>query len=194
MNQLTLKSQLETMHVMLDVLLDIVPNFSSNMELNPKRPPDDLYNVYSIMKTSKELWNALEKKYKTKDAGTKKFYVARFLEYKMIDNKTVVSQVQELQVIIQDLLVEGRNLMNTLFEHVKNVLNVHINFVVGLVMNEEFQVPVRIEKLSLLWKDFKNYLKHKRKEMTVKDLIVRLRIEEDNKATERRSKGNSSMN
>ena len=37
------------------------------------------------------------------------------------------------------------------------------------------------EKLPTLWKDFKNYLKRKRKEMTVEDLIVRLRIEEDNK-------------
>ncbi|PHU02320.1 Chitin-binding lectin 1 [Capsicum chinense] len=58
-------------------------------------------------KTAKELWGALERKNKTEDAGTKKFFVARFLEYKMIDNKSVVSQVQELQVIIHDLLVEG---------------------------------------------------------------------------------------
>ena len=32
---------------------------------------DDLYNVYSNAKTSKELWDALEKKYKTEDAGMK---------------------------------------------------------------------------------------------------------------------------
>ena len=40
-----------------------------------------------------------------------------------------------------------------------------------------------------MWKDFKNYLKHKCKEMTIEDLIVRLHIEEDNKVVERRSKG-----
>lgn len=38
----------------------------------------------------------MEWKYMTEDTGTKKFFVARFLEYKMIDSKTVVSQVQEL--------------------------------------------------------------------------------------------------
>ncbi|GJX60848.1 hypothetical protein Tco_0292238 [Tanacetum coccineum] len=38
-----------------------------------------------------------------------------------------------------------------------------------------------IKKLPPSWVDFKNYLKHKRKEMSVEDLIVRLRIEEDNK-------------
>ncbi|KAF3627657.1 putative glucan endo-1,3-beta-glucosidase A-like [Capsicum annuum] len=37
-------------------------------------------------------------------------------------------------------------------------------------------------------------MKHKRKKMTVEDIIVKLHIEEDNKATERRSKENSAMN
>ncbi|PHT59574.1 hypothetical protein CQW23_01937 [Capsicum baccatum] len=51
-----------------------------------------------------------------------------------------------------------------------------------------------IEKLPPLWKDFKNYLKHKCKEITIEDHIVRLRIEEDNKAAERKSKENSTIN
>ncbi|GJY45660.1 hypothetical protein Tco_0434723 [Tanacetum coccineum] len=58
--------------------------------------------------TAKELWESLERKYKTEDAGTKKFVV-----------------------------------------------------------------------------EFKNYLKHKRKEMSVEDLVVRLRIEEDNKLAQK---------
>ena len=74
-----------------------------------------------------------------------------------------------MQVIIHDLLAEG------------------------LIVNDAFQVAAIIEKLPPLWKDFKNYLKHKCKEMTVEDLIVRLRIEEDNKAAEKRSRGNSSI-
>ena len=40
------------------------------------------------------------------------------------------------------------------------------------------------------WKDFKNYLKHKRKEMNVEDLIVRLRIEEDNRGSEKKLSNN----
>ena len=35
------------------------------------------------------------------------------------------------------------------------------------------------------WKDFKNYLKHKRKELSIEDLIVRLRIEEDNRKNDK---------
>ncbi|XP_075110198.1 uncharacterized protein LOC142181242 [Nicotiana tabacum] len=130
---------------------------------------DGLYNVYSVMETSKVLWNALEKKYKTEDVGLKKFVAARFLDFKMIDTRSVITQVQELQVIVHDLLAEG------------------------MVINEAFQVAAFIEKLPPLWKDFKNYLKHKRKEMTLEDLIVRLRIEEDNKNAEKKSHGNSTI-
>ncbi|KAK3043892.1 hypothetical protein RJ639_000591 [Escallonia herrerae] len=34
---------------------------------------------------------------------------------------------------------------------------------------------------------YKNYLKHKRKEMKLEDLIVRLRIEEDNRQSEKKA-------
>ena len=95
----------------------------------------------------------------------KKFIAAKFLDFKMIDSKTVVTQVQELQVIIHDLLAEG------------------------LIVNDAFQVAAIVEKLPPLWKDFKNYLKHICKDMTVEDLIIRLRIEEDNKGAEKKSYG-----
>ncbi|XP_019246492.1 PREDICTED: uncharacterized protein LOC109226148 [Nicotiana attenuata] len=130
---------------------------------------DSLYNVYSVMITSKEWWNALDKKYKTEDVGLKKFVPAKFLDLKMVDSKSLITQVQELQVIVHDLLAEG------------------------MVINEVFQVTTFIEKLPPMWKDFKNYLKHKRKEMTFEDLVVRLGIEEDNKAAEKKPRGNSKI-
>ena len=42
------------------------------------------------------------------------------------------------------------------------------------------------EKLPPAWKDFKNYLKHKQKEMSIEDLVVRLLIKEDNRCFEKR--------
>ena len=123
---------------------------------------DALYNVYCVKKTTKELWESLDKKYKTEDVGAKKFVVGRFLDYKMVDSKTVVSQVQEFQLILHEIHSEG------------------------MVLSEAFQVAAIIEKLPPGWKDFKNYLKHKRKEMNVEELIVRLRIEEDNRRSEKR--------
>ncbi|GJU03186.1 phloem protein 2-like protein [Tanacetum coccineum] len=84
---------------------------------------DSLYNVYYKTMTAKELWEALERKYKNEDVGTKKFVVAQFLDYKMVDSKNVI-------------------------------------------------MAAIIEKLPPSWVEFKNYLKHKRKEMSVEDLVV----------------------
>ena len=119
-----------------------------------------LYNVYSPIKTTRELWESLDRKYKTEDAGMKKFVVGRFIDYKMVDSKTIISQVQDLQVILHEIHSEG------------------------MVLSEYFQVPGIIVKLLPNWKDFKNYFKHKRKEMKLEDLIVRLTIEEDNHSME----------
>lgn len=103
---------------------------------------DSLYNVYCIAyKTAKQLWEVLDKKYKLeKDADTKKFVKGKFLDFKMVNTKLVVNQMEELQIIISDLYNEG------------------------MIINEPFQVSVVIEKLPLSWKDFKNYLNHKRNE------------------------------
>lgn len=49
-----------------------------------------------MFKTVETLWESLDQKYKTKDASTKKFVVERFLDYKMVNSKTVISQVQEI--------------------------------------------------------------------------------------------------
>ena len=54
---------------------------------------DSLYNMYSDKKTTKELWESLDRKYKTKNVKAKKFVVGRFLDYKMVDSKTMVNQV-----------------------------------------------------------------------------------------------------
>ena len=54
---------------------------------------DSLYNVYIDKKTTKELWESLDRKYKIENVVAKKFVVGRFLDYKMVDSKTVVSQV-----------------------------------------------------------------------------------------------------
>lgn len=121
-----------------------------------------LYKVYCPIKTAKQLWEALERKYKTEDAGLKKFVVDKFMDYKMVDTKSVSMQIQELQIMIHDILGEGH------------------------IISESFQVAAIIGKLPSAWKDFKYYLKHKRKEMNLEDLVVRLKIEEDNRGTDKR--------
>src|SRR3954468_13568013 len=53
---------------------------------------DDLYDYYSNHKTAKQVWEALQRKYDTKEAGAKKYVVSRCLNYKMVDEKSVEAQ------------------------------------------------------------------------------------------------------
>ncbi|XP_070675674.1 uncharacterized protein [Malus domestica] len=55
----------------------------------------------------------------------------------------------------------------------------------GCEINEHFQVGAIIEKFPTSWSDFKIYLKHKRREMNMEDLILRLRVEEDHRKADR---------
>ena len=60
------------------------------------------------------------------------------------------------------------------------------------MLSETFQVAAIIKKLPPAWKDFKNYLKHKRKETSIEDLIIRLCFEEDNRGSEKKGALNPS--
>ncbi|XP_042051437.1 uncharacterized protein LOC121796710 [Salvia splendens] len=68
---------------------------------------DSLYSIFAGAKTSKVLWEALDKKYRVENAGTKKYVVAKFLDYEMVDSRSVVAQAEELQIIVHDVQAEG---------------------------------------------------------------------------------------
>ena len=108
---------------------------------------DSLYNFYSNKKIAKELLESINQKYKTENVEAQKFIVGYFLDYEMVDSKTMVSQVQELQVILHETHAER------------------------MILSETFQVATIIEKLPPTWKDFKNYLKHKIKEMNIENIF-----------------------
>ena len=63
---------------------------------------------------------------------------------------------------------------------------IHEIHIEGMVLGESFQVATIIEKLTPTWKDFENYLEHKRKEMSMEDLAVRLHIKEDNRGSDKK--------
>lgn len=88
------------------------------------------------METSKELWIAFERKYKTEDAGLKKFIAAKLLDYKILDSKSVITQVQELQVIIHNLLAEGMSKTNTNVDSINFTMFTNKLFIEDLVINE----------------------------------------------------------
>jgi hypothetical protein len=70
---------------------------------------DRLYNLLTSIKSPREIWEALEFKYKIEKQGTDKFLIMKFFEFTMVDNISVMDQVHELQVLVnklRDLKVE----------------------------------------------------------------------------------------
>ncbi|XP_062075777.1 uncharacterized protein LOC133779894 [Humulus lupulus] len=116
---------------------------------------DDLYDYYNSDKSTKEIWEALQNKYDIEEARTKKYAISRYLKYQMVDDKLVEAQSHEIQKIAHEIISEG------------------------MILDEQFQVAVLIEKLPPSWKDFKNVFRHKTKEFSLEILITRLRIEEE---------------
>ena len=84
---------------------------------------DNLYDYYSSCISTKDVWDALQKKYDTEEAGTKKYAVSRYLKYQMTDDKSVEVQSHELQQIAHEIISEGMDL------------------------NDQFQVTIIIDKL-----------------------------------------------
>ena len=64
---------------------------------------DRLYNLYTSMKSPKEIWNALEAKYKIKKIDANKFIIQKYFDYKILDNVSVLDQVHELQILVNKL-------------------------------------------------------------------------------------------
>ncbi|XP_021732277.1 uncharacterized protein LOC110699091 [Chenopodium quinoa] len=118
---------------------------------------DNLYDYYNMENTAKDLWDALQKKYDTEEAGAKKYAVSRYLKFQMTDDKSVEVQSHDLQKIAHEIISEG------------------------MALDEQFQIAVIIDKLPPSWKDFKNNLRHKTKEFSLESLITRLRIEEESR-------------
>ncbi|XP_057468790.1 uncharacterized protein LOC130758000 isoform X1 [Actinidia eriantha] len=125
---------------------------------------DSLYSVYNEAKSSKELWESLDKKYKIEGAESKKLIVGQFLDYVMVDTKLVTIQFQELQVLMNKIKAEG------------------------MLLSEAFLVAAVIHKLPETWKKFKSYLMFKTKKMTLEALFFKLNVEEENRARNKSAK------
>ncbi|KAL0556336.1 hypothetical protein IC582_004849 [Cucumis melo] len=84
----------------------------------------------------------------------------------MTDDKSMEAQSHEIQKIAHEIISEG------------------------MPLDDQFQVAVIIDKLPPLWKDFKNTLRHKTKEFSLKSLITRLRIEKEARKHDKKEKVN----
>ncbi|XP_024029982.1 uncharacterized protein LOC112094102 [Morus notabilis] len=125
---------------------------------------DRLYDLYNSIESPVKIWNALECKYKTEKEGTDKFLILKFLEFVIIDTKSVLDQIHELQVIVTKL----------------RELKVEIS--------ESFQVGAIIAKLSQSWNGYRKKLLHRRDDISLEELQKHLRIEEETKSRDSKNK------
>ncbi|EEE69506.1 hypothetical protein OsJ_28953 [Oryza sativa Japonica Group] len=115
------------------------------------------------MPSGKDMWDALEAKFGVSDAGSELYVMEQFYDYKMVDDRSVVEQAHEIQMLAKEL--ENNN------------CELPDKFVVGGI----------IAKLPP-WSDFATFLKHKRQEFSVSDLIGFLGVEEKARAKDNRGK------
>ena len=116
---------------------------------------DALFDVYQDSTSAKDLWDKLEARYMQEDATSKKFLVSRFNNYKMIDGKSIMDQMHEIE-----------HILNNFKQH-----NMH--------MDETIIVSSIIDKLPPSWKDFKSSLKHRKDDISLEQLGNNLRLKEE---------------
>ncbi|KAL5553812.1 hypothetical protein UlMin_041213 [Ulmus minor] len=64
---------------------------------------EKLYDFYNSMKTPKEIWTALEYKYKAEKEGTDKFLIFKYFEFTMVETKPTLDQIHELKIMVTKL-------------------------------------------------------------------------------------------
>jgi hypothetical protein len=126
---------------------------------------DSLVDVYMYISDAKELWDALVTKYDATDAGSKLYTMESFHDYRMVNNRSVVEQAHEVQVLVTELELLKCPLPD--------------KFVAGCI----------IAKLPSSWRNFTTALKHKRQEISVENLIASLDVEEKARAKDASEKG-----
>ncbi|KAJ9567518.1 LOW QUALITY PROTEIN: hypothetical protein OSB04_003484 [Centaurea solstitialis] len=94
--------------------------------------------IYSTFATAREIWESLETKYKTQVACSKKFAVGKFLNFKMNDSRSVVKQVEELQILAHERDVEVEEDNRKTEKDGGTSLDPNVNMVTGNTSKEKF--------------------------------------------------------
>ncbi|KAL0290771.1 UNVERIFIED_CONTAM: Retrovirus-related Pol polyprotein from transposon TNT 1-94 [Sesamum angustifolium] len=111
----------------------------------------------SSHKSGRTIWNTLESRYGGDDAGRNKYVVGKWLQFEIVDGKSIMDQVHEYENLVANVLSED------------------------MKMCEILQANVLLEKFPPSWNDYRNHLKHKKRDLTLQELISPMRTEEANR-------------
>ncbi|KAE8654544.1 ornithine aminotransferase [Hibiscus syriacus] len=105
-----------------------------------------LFDMFLRERSAKTIWDTLDKKYGADDAGIKKYFVGKWLKFQMTEDKPIMDQVHDYENLVADIIAEG------------------------MQMCEVLQANVLIEKLPKSWSNYRNSLKHKKREISLEEL------------------------
>uniref|UniRef100_F6H3T4 ABC transporter G family member 40 n=1 Tax=Vitis vinifera TaxID=29760 RepID=F6H3T4_VITVI len=122
---------------------------------------DRLYDLYTNTNSAREIWEALENKYKAEEEGTKKFLISQYIDFKFFDEKPLLPQIHELQVIVNKLKV------------------------LKIELPEAFQVGAIVAKLPSSWKGYRKRILHKSEDYSLEEIQKHLRIKEESRSRDK---------
>jgi hypothetical protein len=134
---------------------------------------DQLCDVYMNIKSDAELWEVLEHKFSASDVGCELYVMEQYHDFRMVDDRSIVEQAHEFQLIVRELEQHGH------------------------ILPDKFLAGGIIAKLPSSWRNFATTLKHKRQQISVEDLLAGLDVEEKARAKDastKAPKGQSSAN
>ncbi|RVW95654.1 hypothetical protein CK203_031529 [Vitis vinifera] len=122
---------------------------------------DRLYDLYTNTYSAREIWEALENKYKAEEEGTKNFLISQYIDFKFFDEKPLLPQIHELQVIVNKLKV------------------------LKIELPEAFQVGAIVAKLPSSWKGYQKRILHKSEDYSLEEIQKHLCIEEESRSRDK---------
>ncbi|KAA0052347.1 ty1-copia retrotransposon protein [Cucumis melo var. makuwa] len=133
---------------------------------------DPMFDLFVVQKSAKDIWSTLKSRYGGDDVGRKKYIVGKWLQFQMTNDKSIVEQIHEYENLMANILSEG------------------------LKMCEILQANVLLERFSPSWNDYRNHLKHKKKNLKLRELISHMRTEEANRLKDKtkQDKGHKGKN
>jgi len=112
-----------------------------------------LYDIFSKLKSPKEIWAALETHYKQEKSGSYHFLALNFFDYEITNNKPIMDQVHEIEMLISKL----------------SYLDIKVP--------DSLQVGAVLSKLPPSWNEYRKKMLHSIDNYTFEQFQTHLQIE-----------------
>lgn len=116
----------------------------------------ELAEFYSKMKTPKEIWDALDARFKEEEGFSKMLLINKFLAFTFDESKQIFPQISDLENLFIKLKYEN------------------------ILICDEFLIGTIIFKLPSTWHSFKIEMYHKKEQVKLDQLKHYIRVEEEN--------------